>query len=360
MSRSLNIVKFGGIAPRFGDKVPVGLATVAENVDLAGNSLALLPLSRRTIPTPLYSPTALSWPIGSLTVGLSLVGGVLKKTVGGITVDAGQDAPAIPAVALDGAGNITGDVAYVVTTTRNVGGHLDESGPSSPSTILSASSNKVAVTKPIGIDPYVTHWNIYRIGTAAEYLLVASVPIATGSYSDDIEEADLGIAIPTFYTSRQDNSILFAKPGQMDGISSSVYHGMVFGFRGSTLFWNDPMLPDAWIPFYNMNWHSVIKRVIPFAGSVGVLTEAGPFKIDGSNPELLNPSDVLGKEPCAGTAAYPWSKGILYLSDSGIVNFNLMETEVITDALFGEEWFSGNVDPATADIVENDGFIYLS
>lgn len=364
MGKNINILKFGGIAPRFGDRVPLGWATNAVNLDVSGGKLACLSAARQAVPPNLYPMNSLAWPLNpSLTVQLAINNGILQKTIEGTTVNCGQVPPEPPVVALNGGGNVTGNnVTYFVTTTRIVNGSYDESGPGAVSQSLTASNNTIRVTQPSGIvDPNVSLWNIYRIdGSTAAYLLVASLPIATQSYNDSIADANLGIACPTDYTSDQGNEITFAAPGYMEGFSTEIYHGMLFAWNETQFFWNDPGLPDAWPSFYNINWNAAIKRIVPFGGSVAVLTGSGPFRLDGTNPELLIPSTVFGKEPCNSSAAYPFSMGVLYLGPSGLVLFNLLETVVLSDLFFGEDWFSANLNYANIQVIENERYIYVT
>ncbi len=363
MAKTDSISKFQGIAPLFGNNLPKGMAVTAQNVDLSNGKIEILPTARRTVPTNLHTHTSMYWPIGIITsFYITLVAGVLKKTVSAILADLGHNPPAVPVRALNGAGVLTGDYYYFITTTRYVGGHADESGPSPSTVAITCAANKVLVTRPALTEALVTHWNIYRNDPgSSEYLFVATLAAATATYDDNIASADLGDACPSEYTSDQGNLITWAKPPTgIQGIANKPHSGIIFAWKNGRLYWNDTGLPDAFPALFYMDFPATIKRVFPFAGSVAVLTDKGPYRLDGTNPELLQPSDVLGHEPCVATAAYPTNKGILYLSDSGIVKFNMIDTPVMTDDKFGEDWFTANVSPTGAEIIENDGFIYLS
>jgi len=258
-------------------------------------------------------------------------------------------------------GNLNDTYTYVLTTTRNVNGYKDESGPSAVSSEIIAEYEFIRITRPAISDSNVTYWNIYRISNSSgAYQFVAQVAAGTSTYDDNNADADLGASPTTWYTSDQGNSIGFDKPKvTFDGLITEPFTGMIFAWKGSTLYWSEPGYPDAWPSFYNMNMPSDIKRVIPFAGTVSVLTETGPLRVDGTHPELLQPSKVLGEEPCIGTAACKTSKGVAYLSDSGTVLFNLAETIVVSDDRFTEDWFKNNVSSAGAFMIENDGVLYL-
>jgi len=79
--------------------------------------------------------------------------------------------------------------------------------------------------------------------------------------------------------------------------------------------------------------------VVPFAGSLAVLCEDGPYRVDGTHPELLHASKPLGKEPCLAAASCNGARGVYYLSDSGIALYNLVDSVVITNEAFTEDWF---------------------
>ena len=265
---------------------------------------------------------------------------------------------------IDKIGVLTGTYQYIITTTRSVGGHIDESGPSTPSAELTVELAQIRITRPTITDTDVTHWNIYRVRTdidAGEYQFVAQVAAGTATYDDNIPDANLDTSPTTWYTSDQGNEIIFDKPlAGMEGlITLEPYSSMLFFWKHSTLYWTEPGYPDAAPSFYNMNFPANIKRVISFAGTLAVLTKIGPFRVDGTHPELLQQSQVLGKEPCVGLAACKTRLGIAYLCDSGIAMFNLVDTNVISDFGFTEKWFNDNVSASGAVMAENDNVLYL-
>jgi len=258
-------------------------------------------------------------------------------------------------------GVLDGDYIYIITTTRSVGGHTDESGPSIESEELTANLNQIRITRPTITDANVTHWNIYRYTVeGGDYQFIVQVAIATTFYDDNIADADVGDAISTWYISDQGNNIVFDKPpGSVDGLITEPHSGMLFFWIGSTLYWTEPGYPDAAPSFYNMNFPANIKKVIPLGGIVAVLTEMGPFRIDGTHPELFQQSKLLGEEPCISSAACKTRSGIAYLCDSGIALFDLTSTSVISDEEFTEKWFESNVSSSGAVMAENDNILYL-
>jgi len=366
---------FQGITPRYSPDLKSGWAVEAENVDLSSTKIRSLaaPLAVQA-DVNLYNSLFnfndawemgndrhyLSWKIADADLLFYLAAGVPYKKIGDTAVPLGQTRLGAPTLAENGAGALNDTFYYIMTTTRNVAGHIDESGPSTLATIT-VSSKRVLVTRPTITDAYVTHWNIYRMSdSSTAYQFVATVAAATATYDDNRADAVLGASPTTWYTSDQGNSIIFDIPQEtFDGIINKPFTGMLFFWKDSTLYWTEPGYPDAMPSFYNMNFPSAIKRVVSFAGTVAVLCETGPYRVDGTHPELLQQSEVLGTEPCIGTAACATSKGVAFLSDSGVVLFNLIETEVVSDDAFTENWFKENIAAAGAFMIENDGIIYL-
>lgn len=366
---------FGGIAPRFEGTLKPGMAAAALDCDLSARTIA--PRRSDLIVTALagsYDSIVkfggswlggngacfFPWTIDGTDLLIYLDGGTLKRRIGSVTVDLGQAVPGVPTAAAGGSGSLTGSYFYMVTFTREVGGYQDESGPSSPSTVTTVSSKEIVVTCPATTDPYVLYWNLYRLSTSTgEYLLVSQVPITTPIYTDDTEDADLGIACPTWYTSSQGNEIIVGSPPTgLDGLASDLYAGMLLAWKGNRLYFCEPGTPDFWPGIYWIDFRTDIIQVLPFAGSVAVLCKDGPYRVDGTHPELMQQSRPLGKEPCMAATSCQSNIGVNYLSDSGIVLFNLVNTTVFSIGAFTEEWFAENIGYAAAKLaVVNDKLI---
>jgi hypothetical protein len=260
---------------------------------------------------------------------------------------------------------------YMITLTRNVGGHIDESGPSDISDEIDVYTDQIVTIerpawKGLGTSDYVTHWNIYRIDSqTGAWMLVESVAFATTSYEDETEDvSELGGTPPGYYTSNQGNEIIWDLPQKnLDGITTRPIYGIIFAWKGGTLYWNEPGYPDAWVDFYTMNSPGDIKNCIPREPALAVLTTVGPLRVDGNNPETLQQSGVCGPNPamsvlgCCETENF--EGGVFYLSDSGIAFFNMSSSRIVTDEGFGEQWFKDNIDPSTAVMIEVDKIDYL-
>jgi len=363
--------KFMGIAPRYDTFLQEGYAVIAENCDLSSGKLKPLRDNSLVDELPISSDFVfytewitgakdyIDWPINEFDILFYLEGTKLKKKIWPDVANVGQVVPTKPVIADAGAGNITDTVQYIVTWSRSVGGYVDESGPSFPSDELQASGRQIQITRPTGYDSFVTHWNIYRIGyQTGEFQFVEAVVIADTTYTDNNFNADLSASPTTWFTSDQGNEIAFAPPPALSGVTGP-HAGMLFGWRESTLYWSEPGYADAWPVFYSVNFPSNIIAAMPFAGALAVLTQNGAFRIDGNHPELLQQTEALGAEPCLSSSVCRSSKGIFFLSDSGLTLFNNFESVVVSDQAFTEIWFRENITSASSVLAENDNVIYI-
>lgn len=141
----------------------------------------------------------------------------LKYDVSDGVVNMGVETPSAPAVATGAGGNLSGDYYYKVS--YQVDGY-SEGNASVASSLVQPSSQKVTVTKPTSTpEADVTHWIIYRTKAGGSiYYKLATVLIATGSYSDDIVDSSLD----TGNTAPSDNST----PSVCDFIA--LFHRYIF------------------------------------------------------------------------------------------------------------------------------------
>lgn len=263
--------------------------------------------------------------------------------------------------ALEADGNLYASVWYVITTLRTVEGVTDESGPSETTDMLEVKGQSVKITAPT-FAAGVTKWRIYRGDSlSGEFLQVAELDASQYEYTDDTAVEDLGSAMASWYTSSQGNTIIWdAPPTGLDGISILPYSGMIFAFKGAYLYWCEPGNVDAWpVSEYWQQFPGEIRAVVPYGGAVVVLTEQGPFRLEGSSPESFDPIKPVESFPCLANTAIPTTQGIVYLSDKGLCLFNLSNTAVLTEGFFDEAWFRENIDASTAYLIENDNVIYL-
>lgn len=265
------------------------------------------------------------------------------KTVGEADIDADEE---FEITHIENPGEVDGSVYYVICTERNVRGHIDKSGPSAVSAKVKMDTGTVRITAPTFTDPYITYWYIYRLSNAsAEYEMAAKKDISATHHDDDLADADLGEALDTEYTGAKSGvTITHAPPLEgLDGLSNDTHNAIVFAWRDSTLYWCEPGKPDAWPSVYSINFRHSIRNVIVGSGMAVVLCKDGPYPINGTHPELLSAPEPIGSEPCVNRAACATSRGIVYVSDSGLVLVNLSGTSVITDSTVGKEWWQSNI-----------------
>jgi hypothetical protein len=357
------IDKFGGCLPRFGFHVPHGYAAfpISEyepnNIDTSTGILRGHP-DAEALSETIYGTVS-----GAIGLGFSKAQGqfmatqghyscewriddynlffyentsnVMAKRVGDFNTGAeaalGQTRLTNPPTTTDNAvGTMeAGTYQYFVTTLRNLGSHLDESGPSAVSTALTIAANReIRVTRPTVTDTDVTHWKIYRISdSSGEYQFVAQVAIGTTIYDDNNTDDDLSGSCPSWFTSKHGTSIIFDEFPFTSGtfeVSDDIYNGMLFAYSGTTLRWCEPGLPDAWPENYELNFPYTIHYATPFEGSLILITNYGCFRVDGTDPEFLQLNDIPGDDKIWDDGNRPFypcrsSRGVLFYSNNGII-----------------------------------------
>jgi hypothetical protein len=245
-------------------------------------------------------------------------------------------------------GNVNGTVYYLVCTDRTVGGMMDKSGPSSAAPVngLATVWSKVQITAPTFYDPNATHWYIYRLSSnSGAFMLVATLGIGTTTYIDNTLDANLGTELDTEYTGSQTGvTITYGPPTTtFDGIANSVYNGMLFAWKGNTLYWCEPGVPDSWPPVYNMNMEKPIKTVVVGVNYAAIFCEDGCYPISGTDSEVLYASTKIGTENCTSTKACSTTRGIVFVTEGGLAIATNAGVQMLTDEGYGLEWWNANV-----------------
>lgn len=249
-------------------------------------------------------------------------------------------------VKVGGSGTVHEDRAYVYTYISTFGSVLEESAPSPASTILSVEPNaSVTVsgfsTAPTAAAGYnITAIRIYRSvtsTTSAVYLYVGTVTVnpttgvASGSFSDAVTAANLGIALPSLYYT--------PPPATLQGLIA-LPNGILAGFTGNQVWFSEPYLPHAWPVGYMMTVGAPIVGLGVFGQTLVVCTTQTPYLITGSQPGAMSQEKVPLPEPCVAKKSITSDQfGVLYASPNGLVSIAPGTQDVISRALFTrDEW----------------------
>lgn len=252
-----------------------------------------------------------------------------------------------PSLTLGGSG--TGTVvtrAYVYTYLSTFGSLVEESGPSPAGTINWQSGNTVTVgsfTAPPTQHYNITGINIYRTVTpasgVAQYQLVASIPIGTSSYVDNISDAAISSTVLPSLT-------WVPPPSGLLGLIDIGY-GMLAGFVGNTLYISVPGFPHAWPVQNTLTFPANIVGLGMMGATLVVLTDQNPFLVSGTSPSNMSQQPVMIHEPCVSKRSIVSNlTGVMYASPNGLVGISEIIQGVITDSLIEREAWQ-NFNPTT-------------
>jgi hypothetical protein len=252
--------------------------------------------------------------------------------------------------------------SYLISWCRNVGGMLDESGPSDPLSITQKSVG-VRITSPGGAPANATSWKIYRISQdfnpTSEYQLVAEVDIADTSYDDFIFNEGLGGVIDSYYEAADGTLVIHDEPSVVfDGICPSHY-GMIFGWKDSILYSCEPGKIDVWPEFYQWDAKANIVTVARNGSELAIVTEEGLQRGIGSSPESFYIVEGGSRDRGNNRRSIVETEiGVFYLSSTGLVLANGSQSRNITREVLGDDYFQG-INLSTAFLDFHNGEVYI-
>ncbi len=364
----IKLERFMGVAPRYAPQIlPENAAQVAQNCRF--DSGALRPMKGLSDQDPALDITAgatslflyersgmilLSFvddtdvvrsPIAKDAWGRVYIsnGGVPKMRAAGSSSlwDLGVQVPGVNfmSATIDSSGRTSEDPLdatdrfYVMTY---VSAYDEEGPPSVPYSVPSVYPGDVvnigalATTPVSGVKNY-DRKRIYRTNTGSmstEYQLVATLPIATTSYVDSLEDTALGVVLP---------SVTWDAPPE--GIKGFVAHpsGFILGFKGRTIYASELYLPHAWPYSYPVSEDIVALAV--YGNTVIVLTTGAPVLLTGGTPDSLYLEKTETSLACLSKrAVVDMGDLILYPSPEGLVVAGLgSPPEIATKALLDKD-----------------------
>lgn len=278
---------------------------------------------------------------------LATTNGTGTKPFPNTAYNMGVPAPAAAPTLVSAGGSGTAETrAYIYTYISTFGSVLEESAPSPAATVstfptgatVTVSAFSTAPTTAAGYN--ITAIRIYRSVTSAasaQYLFVGEVAVtpstgaASGSFSDTVTAANLGVPVPSFaYT---------PPPADLRGLIA-MPNGIFAGFTGNQVWFSEPYLPHAWPVAYMMTVGAPIVGLGVFGQSLVVCTTQTPFLITGSQPGAMSQEKIPLPEPCVAKKSITSDQsGVLYASPNGLVSISPGGQDVITRPLFTrDEW----------------------
>jgi hypothetical protein len=251
--------------------------------------------------------------------------------------------------------------AYVYTYISTFGSVLEESAPSPAGTVSSFPTGATVTVSAFSTAPTtaagynITAIRIYRSVTSAssaQYLYVGTVTVnpatgaASGSFTDTVAAANLGIALPSLYYT--------PPPATLQGLIA-MPNGILAGFTGNQVWFCEPYLPHAWPVAYMMTVGSQIVGLGVFGQTLVVCTNQNPYLITGSQPGAMSQEKVPLPEPCVSKKSITSDQfGVLYASPNGLVSIAPGTQDVISRQLFTrDEWQQYNPSSLVGAIYQN-------
>lgn len=191
-----------------------------------------------------------------------------------------------------------------------------------------------ASAKWVPFNGYYKTWNLYRTGASGAFQLVEKIDIYESNYLDKTSTEYLGTTPSSYYI----DSGLFGSL-QIDfnvppvGLQSLTSHyGMLFGVNGQRVQWTPIGQPDAWPDVYYYDFTYKPLALASFGTGIIVLCEDAIYRIDGNQPGSMSLSKTNANEGCiAPYTVQKTNKGLVYLSKRGVMIFNGMDAQCITD-----------------------------
>lgn len=277
-------------------------------------------------PGPQYSPLA------------DIQGNLPKLLLG---VPAPEHPPAVSHVS----GTLPEVRSYVYTWSTAYG----EEGPPSPPKLHHGTSDGVwtiGVNQPFFADRQgrnLATTNIYRTVTDvngnALYYRVASIPLAQGSFIDDLLSTDI-----------TSNLVLASEtwtgpPADLQGVVAMA-NGILAGFSNKREIWFcEAYLPHAWPVGYVLTVDAPIVALGAVGSSLVVITEGSPWIASGVSPATMTIGKIAAREPCISRGSIcPAGEGVYYASTNGLILINAMGTTNVTQTIMSKEkWLATGV-----------------
>jgi hypothetical protein len=250
------------------------------------------------------------------------------------------------------------DRIYVYTLVTELG---EEGPPSDPSDIVSVGDGQiVTITLPVSFltdGQAYTAKRLYRTVTASNgvtnYYFVAEIPLAQGTFLDDISAVSLGELLPS--------EEWYPPDEEMRGLTV-LPNGVMAGFYRRELFLSEPYQPHAWPQSYVKTMDSDIVSIAAFGQHLVVGTEENPYIGTATDPRSMTFSKLESVEPCISKRCMKsLGVGVIYPSSNGLIMVTSRGTRNIIDGFFDEKAWRKLFDQWPEQFaVVHDGRYYLT
>lgn len=222
---------------------------------------------------------------------------------------------------------------YVQTYVTGTGEEGPPSAASNEVTIVAPGSSVTLGLPAVGInDRNIKARRIYRSATsdtAADYLLLAELPIAQSSYVDSKSDSELSAALSTYD--------YLPPPDNMRGLCLMA-NGIAAGFAGNSILFSEAYLPYAWPEANRLTTEHDIVAIAATGTALIVATQGYPYLCQGVTPSAITSTKIELQQSCVSAKSMVSVDGlVLYASPDGLVGIstsgaNLVTAQIITPA----------------------------
>lgn len=220
---------------------------------------------------------------------------------------------------------------YVYTYVTSFG---EEGPPSDASDVVEIDGTQpftVGLAGPPSGNYSITLKRIYRsstVGARAQFQFVAEIPVATASYIDSVDQANLGEVLMTENWN--------PPPAKLSGLRM-LANGAAVGFVGRTIHLSEPNLPHAWPHSYTID--DDIVGIAVFGQSVAVLTRSFPYLLQGADPAAMTPTKLELPQACVSKRSIvETGDGVVYASPDGLVSIGNGASIITRQIMSREQW----------------------
>ena len=249
------------------------------------------------------------------------------------------------------------DFSYVYTFVTAFG---EEGPPSDPSSIITWTSPQVIeVSMPSTAHPSSSGHNlgtgarkrVYRANAgsqAAYFQLVADVPFATTSITDNAPSSSLAEVLPSEgWIGPPDDDTALYPDGPMEGLIA-VGNGVFCGFAGQRLCFSEPYLPHAWPIQYRITIEDEIVGISATNNGVIVMTKGFPYFVTGTDPAAMTAIQVDVAQSCVNrNSIVDMGEYVLYAGPDGLVSVANTTGQVISREFISATQWNEDFYPTT-------------
>lgn len=229
------------------------------------------------------------------------------------------------------------ETQYVITWISEIG---EEGPPSDPTSIVtrwdSGTVELAGIPVPSGNFNIISK-RIYRSEISGSYQIVADIPAAQTTYSDNNDSNQLGDVLPS-------TDWLAPEPTMTGAVQ--LPNGSVMGWYGNTLAFSEPYRPHAWPVGYELALDYEIVGAAVSAAGIIVVTKGKPYVVDGAHPSSMSQAKLDVVQACVSkTSVVDMGDFIIYASAEGLVAAGGTAAQLMTEAHITPDQWRARVKP---------------